>query len=237
MSPELVVLLTAAASVGVIHTLLGPDHYVPFIALARSERWTLRRTLAVTTWCGIGHVVGSIALGMVGLGLGWLLGAMVAIESLRGELAGWMLLGFGLAYAAWGTNRALRGHHHDHPHAHADGLVHRHDHDHRADHIHLHARGSRRWLAPWTLFVVFVLGPCEPLIPLFFAPAALGNWVAVAGVAVVFAVATIATMVAMVAAGTLGLSRLPMASFERWSHSMAGIAIALSGAAVQFLGL
>ncbi|KAB2960358.1 MAG: hypothetical protein F9K16_11835, partial [Thermoanaerobaculia bacterium] len=63
-----------------MHTLLGPDHYVPFVALARSRSWPLSRTLAVTAACGAGHVAGSLALGALGVAFGWALSGLVAVE-------------------------------------------------------------------------------------------------------------------------------------------------------------
>ena len=48
--------LAAAGGVAFLHTLLGPDHYLPFIVLARARSWSKTRTLVVTTICGLGHV-------------------------------------------------------------------------------------------------------------------------------------------------------------------------------------
>jgi sulfite exporter TauE/SafE len=239
VAAETGVLLLTAASIGVVHTLLGPDHYLPFVALARSRAWSLKRTVAVTTLCGVGHVLGSIALGFLGLGLGWAVSGLVDFEALRGALAGWLLLGFGLAYTAWGVRRALLRKPHAHVHAHADGKLHLHPHQHReAEHAHPHdrpERGLRGVLGPWTLFVIFVLGPCEPLIPLLMYPAAGGSWGAVAAVAGVFALATIGTMLVVVVTGALGLSRVRLgAGAERWSHALAGAAVAACGLAVTF---
>ncbi|MCM2269568.1 MAG: hypothetical protein NDJ75_05660, partial [Thermoanaerobaculia bacterium] len=156
-------LIATAATIGVVHTLLGPDHYVPFIALARSRAWSLGKALGVTAVCGVGHVVGSIALGALGVAFGWALGGLVEIEAWRGATAGWLLFGVGLAYTAWGIRRALRRRPHEHLHAHRDGVLHRHGHDHHGAHAHPHLGVAGRWLGPWSLFVIFVLGPCEPL--------------------------------------------------------------------------
>jgi len=237
----LTALVASAATIGVVHTLLGPDHYVPFVALARSRRWSLGRALSVTAVCGVGHVVGSIALGTAGIALGWAVSGLVDVEALRGELAGWALFGVGIAWTAWGVRRALRRRPHAHLHVHGDGVVHLHPHGHAGEHAHPHDAASergllRRWLGPWSLFVVFVLGPCEPLIPLLMVPAAGGGWGAVALVAGVFAAATIATMLAVVAAGASALALVPAAGLERWSHAAAGAALALCGVAVT-LGL
>ena len=107
MPAETGILIATAATIGVVHTLLGPDHYLPFVALARSRSWSLRRTVAVTAVCGVGHVLGSIALGFLGLAFGWALSGLVDFAALRGTVAGWLLLAFGLAYTAWGVRRAL----------------------------------------------------------------------------------------------------------------------------------
>ena len=58
-----------------------------------------------------------------------------------------------------------------------DGTVHDHTHDHHESHAHMHeAPAGRTNLTPWALFIIFVLGPCEPLIPLFVLPASRGDW-------------------------------------------------------------
>ena len=40
MEASLPVLLVSALSIGFFHTLLGPDHYLPFILLSRSRNWS-----------------------------------------------------------------------------------------------------------------------------------------------------------------------------------------------------
>ncbi|MCM8815199.1 MAG: hypothetical protein NC937_01660 [Candidatus Omnitrophica bacterium] len=43
MSGEFVALVGAAGSLGFIHTVLGPDHYLPFIVLARAGKWSKKK--------------------------------------------------------------------------------------------------------------------------------------------------------------------------------------------------
>jgi hypothetical protein len=237
VTSELALLLATAASIGVLHTLLGPDHYLPFVALARARGWSLMRTLGTTAVCGVGHVLGSVALGGLGVALGWALGSVAAIEALRGSMAAWLLVGFGLIYGAWGVRRALRRREHDHLHAHLDGTLHRHPHDHLGAHGHPHVEREGRRLGSWSLLAIFVLGPCEPLVPLLMVPAARADWPALGALALVFSLATIATMLAVVSVGVLGLSRLPAAATERWSHALAGTAILLCGLGMGLFGL
>ena len=101
-------LLAAAFGVGVVHTLLGPDHYLPFIMLAKARGWSRLRTVAVTSICGVGHIASSVVLGVIGIAFGLAIGQIESMESGRGPLAAWALVAFGVAYALWGLRHALR---------------------------------------------------------------------------------------------------------------------------------
>ena len=227
-------LLGAAAAVAVAHTALGPDHYLPFVMLARARRWSRLRTLLVTVACGTVHVLSSVALGMVGLAIGAGLGWVQRMEGMRGDWAAWALVGLGTAYALWGVRTALRRRTGLEPHAHG-GHVHVHP---GGTHHHQHAGRSHRDPSTfWALFIVFALGPCEPLFPLFLVPASRGDWMLAGVTAVVFGLVTLVTMSILVLAAHAGLERLPLGSLERWSHATAGTVIAASGFAILFLGL
>jgi nickel/cobalt transporter (NicO) family protein len=238
VSPELWVLTVTAASLALFHTLLGPDHYLPFVAMARARNWSRTRTTVITFLCGLGHVGSSVLLGAVGILLGHAVTSLVAIETTRAGLAAWGMIVFGFMYMIWGVRAGWRGDHHHHHHHHADGSTHDHDHshDHGDGHVHVHDVKPAD-ITPWILFTVFVLGPCEPLIPLLMYPAATMSLGAAAFVALVFSVVTIATMLIVVLVASEGVARIPMAGLERWTHALAGAAIGVSGLAVQFLGL
>jgi sulfite exporter TauE/SafE len=237
MTRELALLLATAGSIGVVHTLLGPDHYVPFIVLARARSWSLARTTVITLLCGVGHVLSSVGLGLAGIALGLAVHRLEAVESARGELAGWALIALGAIYTAWGLKRALAGRHgHVHlgsGHASMHALTHAHEHGGDAE----RAAAQRAPVTPWALFIVFVLGPCEPLIPILMYPAAAQSIAGMALVTAVFAVTTLGTMLAVTLAGVKGLSLLPTRHLERYAHALAGAAILACGVAIKFLGL
>lgn len=237
MTSETILLLSTAASVGVIHTLLGPDHYLPFVAMARAGSWSKRKALVVTTLCGLGHVIGSVVLGLVGIAFGLSLSRLEAFESSRGSYAAWALIAFGLLYMLWGVRRATRGHTHAHVHAHRDGKLHLHTHDHTGQHLHPHPQQSRKSVTPWVLFVIFLLGPCEALIPLLMFPAATQSTGALFLVVGTFGLATVGTMLATVFATLEGIDRIPLGRLERHAHTLAGLTILLCGVAIQFLGI
>jgi ABC-type nickel/cobalt efflux system permease component RcnA len=240
------ILLITALTLGLVHTLVGPDHYLPFIVLGRAEGWTLRKTLFWTALCGAGHVLSSVILGLLGVALGWALSSMERFEGIRGNLAAYGLIGFGLVYFIWGLWRGWRGPH-SHVHQHADGTVHSHSHHHQdeaapknrheeaAHEEPEHVRAHRRTV--WTLVIVFLLGPCEPLIPLLMVPAAQHSMWGVAAVAAVFGAITIGTMMVIVTLGYFGLRWVRFGLLERYVHAMAGATLLLAGLATQLLGI
>ena len=203
---EAQILLLTAASVAFLHTILGPDHYLVFTAMGKARSWSLGKTLRITLVCGLGHVLGSVIIGVIGIVLGAQLASVVEIEGFRGNLAGWALLAFGLMYFAWGLKKAGRGHRHSHVHVH-DAVVHDHEHDHRTDHSHVHDAQAKNPITPWAIFIIFVLGPCEALIPLFMYPAARQSTGLVVAVAVIFGLVTLVTMLACVALTTVGVEK------------------------------
>jgi ABC-type nickel/cobalt efflux system permease component RcnA len=231
-------LLGTAVTIAAVHTALGVDHTLPFIALGRAKNWSMRKALVVTALCGVGHVLSSVVLGVLGIALGAAVTRLQWLENKRGAWAAWMLVAFGSFFVVRSIFRALRQRQHVHDHVHHNGVAHVHAHHHAApEHAHLHARAGRNAVTVWTLFIVFAFGPCEPLIPLLMAPAALHRWLWVAIVAGVFGAVTIAVMVLLVGLGYLGLSQLRFRSLERHAELLAGLAIASSGVLIQALGI
>ncbi len=239
MTQELGTLLAAAGSIGFIHTLLGPDHYLPFIVLSWARKWSAARTAVITLLCALGHIGSSVALGFVGVSLGLAVESLTGAESLRGRIAAWLFIAFGLAYLIWGIRHIYRSRPHQHAHSHAadDRHGHAHLHSHFGEHAHVHDMQSLKSLTPWILFTIFVFGPCEPLIPFLMYPAAKGSFFDLILVTAVFGVVTTFTMLAAVFLGRAGVDFLPLRSVQRYSHALAGATILLCGLAIEFLGL
>jgi sulfite exporter TauE/SafE len=121
---------------------------------------------------------------------------------------------------------------------HADGTLHRHEHGHEGGHLHPHVDPARaKSITPWALFVIFVLGPCEPMIPLVMYPASKHSVLGLMIVILAFGAVTIATMLTVVSLALKGLERLPLESAERYSHALAGAALGLCGLGIVLLGL
>ena len=70
LTSEIYILLSTAAAIAFIHTLIVPDHYLVFVALGKARNWTLSKTLRITSICGIGHVLSSVVIGSIGIFFG-----------------------------------------------------------------------------------------------------------------------------------------------------------------------
>lgn len=232
MTNEILILAGTAATIGFFHTLLGPDHYLPFIFMAKARQWSMIKTSWVTLACGVGHVGSSILLGVIGYVFGIALFKLEAFEGFRGDIAAYAFVVFGLAYFIWGVRRAIINKPHKHKHLHKDGTLHAHEHSHVEAHNHVHKTN----ITPWVLFTIFVLGPCEPLIPILMYPAAETSTSGMIFIAIVFAIVTIATMLAVVLIATFGFNLVKFGKLERYSHALAGAIVFLSGIAI-ILGL
>ncbi len=209
MTSSLWVLLLSTVTIGVVHAL-APDHWLPFVGIGRARKWSTSKLLWVTLLAGLGHVGSSILIGAVGLVLGFSLTHLEGIESQRGEVAGLLLIGFGIAYALWGLKQVGRHHH--------------------------HAPEPGKSVAIWTLIAVFVLGPCEPLIPLMFVAATQDQFVVVL-VSALFGLVTLLMMLAQAWLAYVGLRFVRFHKMEHYSHAIAGLVIAVTGGMVMFLGI
>ena len=236
MDNSLTLLSVTAVSIGFLHTLLGPDHYLPFIVLSQARKWNVRKTMIITFLCGVGHVFSSVVLGLIGIAVGISVNRLVSVESFRGNIAGWLFIAFGLVYMIISIRNLIRKHTHTHKHFHIGSEQHEHEHGHDTEHVHVHESDPVS-TTPWILFMIFIFGPCEPLIPILMYPAAENNISGVIVVSVLFSFVTIATMMSIVLAFKLGLSRISLKPLEKYNHLIAGSIIFLSGVAIQFLGL
>lgn len=216
MTTEFQILLMTAASVGFLHTILGPDHYLPFIMIGKARDWTLKKTLWLTFLCGVGHILSSVVIGLVGIAIGAQLQKLEWLEGFRGNLAAWAFIAFGLAYAVWGLKHVFGA---------------------GSKKIKEDGEASSTKITPWVLFIIFVLGPCEVLIPVLMYPAANESLGALLTVTGVFGVTTLGTMMGAVFLASYGLSFISIKPLEKYTHTIAGMVIFLSGMAIQVLGL
>jgi len=101
-------LFIGSLTLSLLHALI-PSHWLPFVTIGQTERWSLRQTLTVTAIAGLAHTVSTTLLGMLVSLAGWQLAENYHILS---ERAIPLLL---LALGLWYLMQHLRHRHvHDH---------------------------------------------------------------------------------------------------------------------------
>jgi nickel/cobalt exporter len=190
--------------------------------MSRARNWSLTHTIIVTFFAGVGHVSSACALGFLGIFLGLTIAKLNLITSYSVSTAAWLFLLFGLVYLVWGIRYAAR----------YQQKKHLHHHNHSTP-----VRKSWKQLTPWILFTVFILGPCEPLIPLMFYPALQGNILMVTLITVLFGLATIIAMLVMVVGAFAGIQKLKFQFLQRYGNATAGSIIFLTGCVIKVFNL
>ena len=247
MIQTLTILVATTIMTAVFHTLI-PDHWLPFVLVARSRGWDTRRTAAVTATSASMHVGFSIALGLVFYLLGRQAEAAVGIGESLERLSGGLLMAFGVGYAGWFLVRG--GHQHSfgmHPH-HTPEVPHPastpHPHDLRGEAASGPAGASvrgdgartrRERLSGAALAFVVGFNPCVLVIPYIYLAGKMGA-VALAAVALAFAVSTIACMVGVVVLGLKGTARIESPFLARYGEAVSGIIIAVTGLVFMLIG-
>ena len=205
------VFVISAFTIGLLHAL-APDHWLPFVMLGKTQQWSKWKTTTVVFLAGLGHVSSSVVIAIIGLLLGSAVQHVYGWESIRGNVASMLLIGFGVAYTLWGIKQW------------------------RQPHSHSHSHDKAKIVSYWTLFALIVFGPCEPLIPLIFASVPYG-WMTVAVVFSIFTFVTLLMMQLQVHMALFGLSFFHSHWLEHAGDIIAGSVIALTGVALRVFGL
>lgn len=231
MTADMMALILTAVTISFLHTASGPDHYLPFIVLSRSRKWSLYKTIGLTVACGLGHILSSVLIGLIGVVLGWQLTRLAWFQNIRGGISSWSLLLFGLIYLAWGIWKVYAQRPHKHFDVYNDDVY-----------VYENRHGKpvypqqRVKVTPLVLFAIFVMGPSEPLVPLLFYSGASKSAVELGVIITVFAVSTVVTMLVMVLLGLYGFSLFRTHALERYMHALSGAVITVCGMGMVFLG-
>lgn len=199
-------LLFSALTIGLLHAL-APDHWIPFVALAKAQQWSKWKTTYSVFLAGLGHVSSSVVIGLIGIAIGVATEHVTGWETIRGNVASLLLIGFGLAYMIYGLKQLGKK--------------------------HTHRNTAVKSVSYWTLFILIIFGPCEPLIPLLFASSAYG-WYSVVLLVALFGAATIVMMQLQVHAALWGFSFIRTHAFEHASDAIAGGVIVITGIAIRY---
>ncbi len=191
-----------------IHALI-PNHWLPLVAVARSEQWKIRDVTTVTLLSATAHVLGTVALGIV---LGFIgkelkedYGHAINVGSSV------LLIAFGLIY--YTVN--LPHHHHS-----------------SQQDVVQYKRSKRKWI--FIFIIMMFLSPCLEVESLFLSAGAYGMGT-VTLLSIVYAIVSISGILLLVTLGHKGVNLLSAHFIEHNEKRISGIVLILVGILSFFL--
>ncbi|MDI6807505.1 MAG: hypothetical protein QME66_00785 [Candidatus Eisenbacteria bacterium] len=185
-------LLGASLLISFVHAAI-PSHWLPFVLVGRTRRWSKAKTLLVTLIAGGGHVLTTAVLGalvaVTGMNLFDRFGTAAQI------LAGTILILFGTVYFI--TSRIRHGRSHGHSHA------------------------VSEYASILSLLLVLSLSPCEGMLPIYLVVSKFG-WPAFFLASTVLALGTLFGMFLFVSAAMSGMERFKLTSLEKHEGLLIG---------------
>lgn len=192
-------------AVAFMHAAL-PTHWLPFVLVGRDRQWPARKTLGVTLMAGAGHVLVTIALGVLVLAGGLVLEPHVA--GLFPYIAGGLPIALGLYYLLRHSHRARSG---EKPRLYATDAA-----------------------AMTGLVALLAVSPCEAFLPVYLASAPHG-WAGFLALSLVLTLATALGMVLFTSLSLAGADRLKLMALQGYEQAILGAALVVLGVIVLFV--
>lgn len=203
-------IIIGAFLLSLVHASI-PNHWLPLVALSKSEKWTEKFTMSATAIAGLSHTLSTIIIGIIVGFLGYKLSSSYSF--VVGVIAPGLLILLGTIYLALNI-RANRHHHHHHQ-----------SHDINLDEI----KKETTIGIITTLTISMFFSPCLEIEAYYFVASKLG-WQGIITVSVIYTVVTILGMLLLVWLGMKGVKKIK-------SHFLQHHEKALTGIILIFLGL
>jgi nickel/cobalt exporter len=191
-----------------IHALI-PNHWLPLIAVGKTEKWTQHQTLWATVITGVAHTLSTIIIGIVVGLIGYKLATKYAVIS--ETIAPAILIGLGLIYIF----RDFRSHHH---HSHNIKPM-----------VTEPGHKKSRWIAILTsLSIAMFLTPCIEIEAYYFQAGTIG-WVGIFIVSAVYLLTTVVIMLLLVYLGMRGVKTFKSHLLEHHEKGITGSVLVALG--------
>jgi hypothetical protein len=203
-------IIIGAFLLSIVHASI-PNHWIPLVALSKSEKWNEKLTLGITAIAGFAHTLSTIIIGIIVGFLGYKLSASYSF--IVGVIAPSILILLGIIYLILSI-RGNKHHHHD---------------------IHIDETKKKTTTAIiLTLTISMFFSPCLEIEAYFFVASKLG-WEGIIAVSVVYTVVTIAGMLLLVWLGMKGVRKIKSHFLEHHEKTITGILLIVLGIAGYFI--
>jgi len=198
---------------GLIHPLF-PNHWIPLIAISKTEKWTNKETIVATLITGFSHTLSTIIIGIIVGFVGIKLSESYSyITRIAAPL---ILVIIGVVYLALD----LRASHHHHHHF-------------ELNNESLKNRKSKAAII-FTLCIGLFFSPCIEIEAYYFQAATKG-WIGILTVSLVYLIMTLSIMVSLVYLGLKGVNKFNLHFLDHHEKLITGIVLILLGLLAYFV--
>lgn len=189
-----------------------PNHWLPLVALSKSEGWKDRFTLGITGIAAFAHTLSTIIIGILIGFLGYRLSDSYSF--IVGIVAPGILVLLGLVYLFFSIRHNRHHHHHD---------------------INLKDAKTKTTMAIiLTLLVSMFFSPCLEIEAYFFVAGNLG-WTGIITVSAIYTVITVLGMLLLVWLGLKGVKKINAHFLEHHEKTVTGVLLIILGIAGYFI--
>lgn len=206
-------IITGSFLLSMIHAAI-PNHWLPLVALGKTEKWSHRESLRATAIIGLAHISSTVLIGILVGFAGFKLSEQY--EQISHWVAPLVLTMLGLIYIMLSI---IRKNHHHHDHFRFDNQKQR----------------SKAAIIGTMAFAMF-FSPCLELEVYYLQAGTLG-WTGIITASIIYTAMTVSLMVLLVHLGRKGIDRLNWHFLEHYEKLIAGIvliALALLAFFVEF---
>jgi len=193
-----------------------PSHWLPLIAIGKSERWSEKETVWVTAVTAISHTISTVVIGILVGMIGYQLSESYHIFTKYFAPAILILLGMVYFFLEYRHSKIKTAHQHHH-----------------IDVEKIAKRKSKRSIV-FTLSVAMFFSPCLEIEIYYFTASRLG-WLGITVVSVVYFFVTIIGMVLLVYFGSKGIKKLQWHFLEHHDKLISGVILVLVGLLAFFV--
>ncbi len=215
MTDNLIQIIIGAFLLSILHASI-PNHWLPIVALSKSEKWNEKSTMGITAVAGFAHTLSTIIIGIIVGFLGYKLSESYSL--IVGVIAPSTLILLGLIYLVLNL-RNNKHHHHHYAEIHTDDL-----------------KKKTTFAVVLALSISMFFSPCLEIEVYYFVASKLG-WEGIISVSVIYTFITIAGMLLLVWLGMKGVKKIKSHFLEHHEKTITGLLLIILGIAGFFISI
>lgn len=211
----LIQIFVGSLLLSLVHATI-PSHWLPLIAISKTEKWSERETITVTAITAISHTISTVVIGIIVGMIGYQISE--SYHYITHYVAPVILIFLGVIYFYLEYKHSKIKTAHSHHHIDVDKIV---------------QRKSKRSIV-FTLSLAMFFSPCLEIEIYYFTASRLG-WLGISVVSLVYFFVTVIGMVFLVYFGSKGVKKLQWHFLEHHDKLISGVILILVGLLAFFV--